>query len=221
MISVDFDKNHWIKVWNKASSECSLYNLSSLSRDSSFYLQVITLPVSIATGISGKPSSGLGGGGGNLTSWQPLAQVSLAGGQKWFSNLFELHEGRMEGRRECRRQGVGLGWRLEGEEVKQCLASILESWQASASSENTHKPRSSSSVAEDAKGADETHSVSGYVQMARAFPLRSWPAEPIFCVAAEREFVSSPTSPTTEFLPSNIPNALSAPLWIYDRNEPS
>ena len=146
MISVDFDKNHWIKVWNKASSECSLYNLSSLSRDSSFYLQVITLPVSIATGISGKPSSGLGGGGGNLTSWQPLAQVSLAGGQKWFSNLFELHEGRMEGRRECRRQGVGLGWRecrrqgvglgrrLEEEEVKQSLASILESWKASASS---------------------------------------------------------------------------------------
>ena len=77
MISVDFDKNHWIKVWNKASSECSLYNLSSLSRDSSFYLQVITLPVSIATGISGKPIiCGLGGGGGNVTSWQPLAQVS-------------------------------------------------------------------------------------------------------------------------------------------------
>ena len=45
--------------------------------------------------------------------------------------------------------------------------------EASALSENTHKPRSSSSVAEDAKGADETHSVSGYVQMARAFPLRS------------------------------------------------
>ena len=152
MISVDFDKSHWIKVWNKASSECSLYNLSSLSRDSSFYLQVITLPVSIATGISGKPHiCGLGGGGGKLDKlaafgpgffgWWPEVIFQLV----WVVH-FLLHEGRMEGRRECRSKGWGwvgdsaggrgwgLGRRLEEEEVKQSLASILESWQASASS---------------------------------------------------------------------------------------
>ena len=113
MISVDFDKNHWIKVWNKASSECSLYNLSSLSRDSSFYLQVITLPVSIATGISGKPLiCGLGGGGGNLTSWQPLAPVSLAGGQKWISSALACCT--QEGWRGGGSAG-GKGWGWVGE----------------------------------------------------------------------------------------------------------